>query len=123
MMNDLANLWLPAIIAGLGGFLIYKAINVALEQASKKRLYERSHLYAIIMEDKRVRGETLDDLSAGFDLRDRWYGLKGIKFEDKIALILAGYRIESAHEAYASIRREDLKVQAHLRTGYSSFNN
>lgn len=119
----LIELWLPSVISGAGAFLIYNTINKIIRSRDNKKLYERSHLYAMIMEDRRVRGETLDDLSTGFQIRDRWYNLKGIKFEDKVLLILAGYRVEEARAAHSKIGHEELKVQAHLRTGYSSTNN
>jgi hypothetical protein len=118
MTNDLVSFWLPALISGVGGFFIYKSMHAVTNKRSEKQLYQRSHLYAVIMEDKRARGESLDDLLSGFELRDRWYGLKGIKFEDKTLLILAGYTPENAKEAHAENKREELKIQAHLRTGY-----
>ncbi len=116
-MNDFIQIITSATIAGVGSFIIYNSVTLLSKKKSEDTLYEKSHLYAILMEDKRARNESVDDLISNFKLRDRWYDLKGLRFEDKVLLILAGYRIEDAINVYREIGRSNLEVQAHLRSG------
>lgn len=80
-----------------------------------RSLYRKNHLYALIMEDTRLKGGSIDDLAKNFALRDKWVKLKGIPFQRKVLLIEAGYNIQDAVKANKTFTKEELKVQAELR--------
>lgn len=113
MHIDISLFLIPA-----GVVACFYIIFIIIEHFKNKRKdmvrYQRTLLYSVLLDMRRLQGADIDDIVGAFRVRNSWYNLRGIPFGDKILLIQAGYSIENAKRVYRTIDTETLKVQSHL---------
>jgi hypothetical protein len=104
---------LVSAFLAMGVFIADKMERVFASREAR-RLDERSELYQVIQNRAALFNINKDDIRAIIDLRDSWYALKKLSHEEKLLLISAGYSVETAIKAFATLDIEALKVQAEL---------
>lgn len=96
------------------GIFISMKVDSAISARRDKNLRERSELYKAIQNNINLFDLNKDNIEDILKLRNSWSSLKKVTHEQKLLLIAAGYKIDTAQLALATFDDEALKVQAEL---------
>ena len=96
------------------GMFVSTRVDLMVSRRRENNMEQRSELYVAIQNKSEFFGIDKDDIAGIMKLRDEWSSFKNITHEQKLLLILAGYKIDMSKKVLSGLDMEALRVQVGL---------